>query len=382
MNIALIETHAVPGMWKYDLGLGRALEDLGGRVTIFTAACFPVEQTTAGGVWRGFPDLRVQPNLFVKGLRYAAATLRMLAAVRRGGFDIVHWQHFNVLPPLETFTARALGPLRRRLVMTVHDIDTWEAVKGGSPAFLRRTYGAAARLIVHHRANAPELARRFAIAPERIRVVPHGSYDGFVTSPVDRAAARRLLGQPAAAPLVLFFGEMRREKNLDGLVRAMAEVRRRVPAARLLAAGKLRHLDPAPLLAEIARLGLRDTVDFRPVFVDDGHVDAYFAAADVVALPYREITQSGVVFQAMTAGRPVVATDAGALGQTVRESGCGVVVPPGDEAALADALADLLGDPERAARLGAAGRDAAATTYSWQRCARDTWTVYEEVRGA
>jgi glycosyltransferase involved in cell wall biosynthesis len=379
MKIALLETHAMPGMWKYDLGLARALEGLGGRVTIYSAACFPEGEETAGGIWRGFPDLRAQPNLLVKGLRYTTATLRMLAAVRGGGYDVVHWQHFNVLPPLESFTARALGPLRRRLVTTVHDIDSWDAVKGSSPALLRRTYGAAARLIVHHEANRPALAARFGIAEDRIRVVPHGSYDVFRTHPVDRAAARRLLGVPRDARVVLFFGEIRREKNLVGLVRAMSPLRRRVPGAYLLAAGKLRHFDPSLVTREMDRLELREAVDFRPVFVDDAHVDAYFAAADLVALPYRDITQSGVVFQAMTAGRPVVATDTGGLGHTVREAGCGLVVPVGDEVALVEALARLLEDPDQARTLGERGREAAATTFSWDRCGRDTWAVYEEV---
>ncbi|MEZ4388565.1 MAG: glycosyltransferase family 4 protein [Candidatus Krumholzibacteriia bacterium] len=381
MRVALIETHALPGMWKYDLGLGRALEALGDEVVVFSAACFPAGETTRGGVWRGFPDLRHQPNLLVKGLRYTAATLRMLAAVRGGGFDVVHWQHFNVLPPLEAFTARALGPLRPRLVITVHDIDAWDAVKGGSPALLRRTFASAARLIVHHEANRPQLAARGGVPESRIRVVPHGSYDVFRRADLGRAAARDQLGLPPDAPLVLFFGEIRAEKNLDGLVRAMAVVRDRIPDARLLAAGKIRHVDPAAIIAEIDRLGLREAVDFRPVYVDDAHVDAHFAAADVVALPYRDITQSGVVFQAMTAGVPVVATDTGALGHTVREAGCGLVVPPGDERALADALVGVLGDPAGAAELGRRGRAAAATVYSWDACARLTREVYRELAG-
>jgi glycosyltransferase involved in cell wall biosynthesis len=382
MKIALIETHAVPGMWKYDLGLARGLEALGATVTIYSASCFPAGEETRGGVWRGFPDLRVQPNLAVKGLRYGAATVRMLADLRGRDFDVVHWQHFNVLPPLETATAAALGRLRRRLVTTVHDIDAWGAVKAGSPAWMRRTYHAAARLIVHHEANRPLLADRFGIDPDRIRVVAHGSYDAFALAPVDRAEARRRLGVPADAPLVLFFGEIRAEKNLDGLLRAMVDLRRRVPGARLLAAGKLRRLDPAVYTDQIAALGLQDAVDFRPGYVDDALVDAHFAAADVVALPYRDITQSGVVFQAMTAGVPVVATESGALGHTVRESGCGATVPVDDDAALAAALADLLTDAAAAAACSARGRDAAATVYSWDRCARDTMAVYREVAGA
>jgi glycosyltransferase involved in cell wall biosynthesis len=63
----------------------------------------------------------------------------------------------------------------------------------------------------------------------------------------------------------------------------------------------------------------------------------------------------------------------------VREAGCGLVVPVDDEPALAAALADLLADPGRARALGEAGREAAATTFSWERCARDTLAVYQEV---
>lgn len=379
MKTALIETHAMPGMWKYDLGLARALEAQGAQVTIYSAACFPENEETEGGVWREFPDLRIQPNQLVKGLRYTMATMRMLDHIRRQKYDIVHWQHFNVLPPLETFTAKALNTLGCRQVTTVHDIDAWDSVKGHSPGLMRRTYHAAQALIVHHQANRPHLSKSFDIPEDRIHVVPHGSYDVFRTAPVDRAVARRLLGLSADAPLVLFFGEIRREKNLDGLVRAMAKVREQVPGAHLLAAGKLRHIDPDVITHQIDRLNLKDAVDFRPVFVDDAHVDAHFAAADVVALPYSDITQSGVVFQAMTAGRPVVVTDTGAMGHTVREADCGLVVPVGDEDALSLALANLLSDHDLAARYAQNGLDAAATTFSWDRCARDTWAVYEEV---
>jgi len=369
----------MPGMWKYDLGLARALEAQGDEVTVFSAACFPADEETRGGIWRGFPDLRAQPNLMVKGLRYAAATWRMLEAVRRGRFDVVHWQHFNVLPPLETFTSWRLERMPAPLVITVHDIDTWDAVKVGSAGLLRSTFDAADRLIVHHDANRPHLADRFDLSEERIRVVPHGSYDVFRQADISREAARKLLGVPRDVRLVLFFGEIRAEKNLEGLIRVMVPVREQTPDAYLLAAGKIRHVDPADISAEIDRLDLREAVDFRPVYVDDTHVDAHFAAADVVALPYRDITQSGVVFQAMTAGVPVVATDTGALGHTVREAGCGLVVPSGDDAALAGALSTLLGDPERAAALGAAGREAAATTFSWDECARLTRGVFDEL---
>ena len=379
MKIALIETHAVPGTWKDSLALARELDALGALVTIFTAACFPAGVATSGGVWRGFPALHAQPNLLRKGARYLVATGRMVREIRRGGFDVVHWQHFNVLPPIEALTASALGSLRPRLVMTVHDVEPWQAVRMQAAWMLRHTFRSAARLIVHHAANREHLRERFGVPGDHIRVVPRGGFQGFETSPLSRAEARGRIGVPGEGRLVLFFGEIREEKNLPGLIRALALVRRRIPDVRLLAAGRPRRVKPAAVAGEIRQVGLVDAADFRPGYVPDELVEAHFAAADVVALPYRRITQSAVLLQAMTSGRPVVATDGGALGPTVRDAGCGLVVPVDDEAALAEGLVRILTDPELAHRLGERGRQAATSRFTWERSARATWDVYEEV---
>jgi glycosyltransferase involved in cell wall biosynthesis len=381
MNIALIESHAVPGVWKYDLGLARELSRLGVHVTIITSKSFPpVERESfAGEILRDFPDLRAHTYSIDKGIRYLIGTFRALGRIRKGNFDVVHWQHFNTLPPAETLMAKVIRWWKQPLIITVHDIDPWSMVKGKADFLLRATFHAAGRLIVHHNANRSDLSVNYRIPEEIIRVVPHGSYASFSSALPDRRSSRLKLGLPVEAPILLFFGEIRPEKGLIHLIRAMKSIHARLPDARLVIAGRPRHMDMSECLMEIRNAGLDEVVITHLKYIEDSSVEAYFAMADLVALPYVAITQSGVLFEAMTVGCPVVATDTGGLGPTVIESGVGSVVPPGDAQALANAVLEILGNRDLAAQMGRNGRHAAEHTYSWSRCAKETAEIYLEL---
>jgi glycosyltransferase involved in cell wall biosynthesis len=87
------------------------------------------------------------------------------------------------------------------------------------------------------------------------------------------------------------------------------------------------------------------------------------------------------LLEAMALGVPVVVTDVGAMAEVVRQAGCGIVVPPDDELALADALGKVLSDPALRDRLGRAGRAAATERYDCGRTIDDLVQVYEEVPG-
>ena len=101
-----------------------------------------------------------------------------------------------------------------------------------------------------------------------------------------------------------------------------------------------------------------------PRFVPDPEIAALFRRADLVVLPYRDIDQSGVLFTALAFGRPLLLTDVGGFLE-IAAAGAAELVPPGDPAALHEALTGLLADPARRERLAAGARDAAATTYAW-----------------
>jgi glycosyltransferase involved in cell wall biosynthesis len=159
-------------------------------------------------------------------------------------------------------------------------------------------------------------------------------YDCYRGEGVDRVEVRRGLG--LERPTILFFGYVRAYKGLDYLLRAMPRVLARVDAD-LLIVGEF-YDDRAKYDRIIEELGLSDRVRIIAEHVPDEDVGRYFAAADVVVLPYTSATQSGITQIAFAFGLPVISTDVGGLPEVVRDGETGYIVPPMDEDALADAV--------------------------------------------
>ncbi len=155
-----------------------------------------------------------------------------------------------------------------------------------------------------------------------------------------KAEARRRLGLPADVPVLLFFGYVRRYKGLDVLLRALPEVLRR-RQVRVLVAGEF--YEPVGTFRRVAEeLGVTEAVVLRDVFVPNEQVPLYFAAADVVVLPYRSATQSGIVPMAYAHERPVVTTRVGGLPEVVEEGKTGFLADPEDPSSLAAAILRFL----------------------------------------
>ncbi|GIV60109.1 MAG: glycosyl transferase [Rhodothermaceae bacterium] len=169
-----------------------------------------------------------------------------------------------------------------------------------------------------------------------VRQVVHPVYDRF-GSPLPKAAARAALGLPLEAPVVLFFGFVRRYKGLHVLLDALPHVLRTLPDVRLVVAGEF-YEDEAPYREQIAAHGLETRVVMHAEYIPDDTVATYFSAADLVVQPYVSATQSGVVQIAYHFERPVVVTDVGGLAEVVPHGRAGLVVPPGDPRALAGAI--------------------------------------------
>lgn len=176
----------------------------------------------------------------------------------------------------------------------------------------------------------------------------------------DRAAGRARFGCEEADPCIAVVGNLSRGRGQDLAIRALAEVRREAPAARLLLVGAAHprpvDLDYAAELRALAReLGVEDAVAFAGSV--PGIADVY-AAADVVVNPARSAESFGrVAAEALVAGRPPVTADVGAVREVIRDGVDGIVVPPEQPGAIAAAVLGLRRDPERARRLVAAGAE-------------------------
>ncbi len=125
--------------------------------------------------------------------------------------------------------------------------------------------------------------------------------------------------------VLLFFGYIRHYKGLDILMEALAILLRMDPTYRLLVAGES-YEDETQYVELIDKLGIKDQVRFRNEFIPNEKVSRYFEACDVVVLPYRSATQSGILNMAYGFEKPVVITDVGGLGEFVDKGKTGIVV--------------------------------------------------------
>ena len=177
---------------------------------------------------------------------------------------------------------------------------------------------------------------RRALPKANIRGTTHPIYDMFNQEPIPRQEARARLGLDASVPLLLFFGFVRRYKGLRYLLQALPQVHKHLPV-HLMVVGEFWE-DEQVYRDLLERLGLQGSVTLLNRYIPNEEVGAYFSAADVVVLPYLEASQSGVGQIAFGFERPVIATQVGGLAETVEHNGTGLIVPPGDSQALAEAI--------------------------------------------
>lgn len=239
---------------------------------------------------------------------------------------------------------------------------------------VRAVYGRARRIIVSSPALA-EHARALVPYRDRIRVIPFGiDLSRWRATPAIEARAAEIRRSANGRPLVLFAGRMVPYKGLDVLLRALAPLD---VAAILVGDGPSR----TAAMQTARAIGADGRVQF-PGEVPAVELVALCHACDLLVLP--SVTRAEafgyVQLEAMACRKPVVSTRLESGVPWVNRHGeTGLTVPPGDAAALRDAIATLAADPRLRAQLGEAGRARVESEFSLARMAERTIAVYEEV---
>ena len=314
---------------------------------------------------------------------YAPDLPRAYKGISASRANIVHIQHSTSPVPEILFTSAA----RRRgikTIITAHDVLP-HIQKRFDHAWFGKLYRSLDAMIVHAEQNRRTAIDVLGVPESKVHVIPLGDFMHFdVADAPTRQQALERLGYAPDTKLVLFFGAVRPDKGLDVLIRAFKEIARAEPRARLVSVGPVKGSEDEAreLYGGVARsLDLEDRVDLRFGYIDDVEVPVYFAASAVVALPYMESTQSGVVQVAFATKRAVVASAVGGIPEVVDEGVMGRLVKPGDEAQLADAVLSYLGDVDAADEAGQRGYEKARREYSWDVVATKTIDLYTSLLG-
>ncbi|WCB91434.1 D-inositol 3-phosphate glycosyltransferase [Baekduia alba] len=276
--------------------------------------------------------------------------------------DVVHFQWLTV-QPLDVH----LLPRGVPTVLTAHDVLPREP-RAGQLRAQRRLYERVDHVVVHSAHGAARLTRELGIDPARVTVIPHGAFTHLAA--LDARLPPELAPGPDT-PVVALPGLLRRYKGVDVLLDAWRRFGADPPGELwIVGMPRMPLPDPATLPPGV-RIVAR--------FVDDAELAGVLRRADLIALPYRAIDQSGVLYAALGLGRPLLLSAVGGFPE-VAATGAAELVAPDDPAALHAALATLLADPRRRAALAASAQEAARTTYSWDAIAQQHLALYAMLR--
>jgi len=293
-------------------------------------------------------------------------------ACRRVGAEVAHVPYFAA--PLTGFSP---------VVVTIHDLIPLllPEYRGGwhvraYMALVARAAKRADLIIADSDASAQDVEQVLGISGDRVRVVHLAA--GTMYRPrcaEETLEARSRLGLPEQ--YLLYVGGFDRRKSVPELLKAYRQALPRLRGVPLVIGGQLPRIGTAfaPDPRRVAReFGIADKVQLLG-HVSASDMPALYAGALALVYPSRYEGFGLPPLEALSCGTPVVATRASSLPEVVGEGG--ILVPPGDEEALSDAMCSLVEDEALRARLSKRGLEQAAR-FSWERTARETVAVYRE----
>jgi glycosyltransferase involved in cell wall biosynthesis len=314
--------------------------------------------------WADCVELVTSPLLGRRYLRAVSEAVLLDRLGRRSGIDLLH-------------SVAMTGPLRPREphVVTIGDVIwlrnlheserltqlTWKLL-------VPRAAKRAARIITFSEASRRDLRELLGIDEARVDVIPPGFGQEPAASPTDVRARFGLDGARA----ILTVSAKRPHKNLARLIEALPRIRERVPEAVAVMPG-----NPTAHEKELKRLavakGVADAVRFTP-YVSADELEGLYAIAECFVLPSTLEGFGLPILEAMRRNVPVVSANASSLPEVAGNAAR--YFDPGNANELADAVVDVLTQPEAARRLVEAGR-ARQALFTWRRCAEQTLETYE-----
>lgn len=265
-----------------------------------------------------------------------------------------------------------------KLILTVHDILPHKYIinKSIDLYFMKKTYEIFDYYIVHSNQNKYELANYFKIKEDNIFVVEHGIEFPKKIKREEVNKFRKKYKLPKNIKIILFFGNIRTNKRLDLLLKALAEINK--DDYYLIVAGKTSNNHfYKEYLKIIEEQNLMNNVLFLNRFMEEREIPLLFNIADFIVLPYKYFhSQSGVLSTAVSYKLPVIVSDTGSMGDFVRENDIGMVFEPNSLKQLRENIQYFIDSDLKRYKLN---EIRCLDKFNWQRIARKTLDVYNSI---
>ncbi|MCP6758401.1 MAG: glycosyltransferase family 4 protein [Fischerella sp. CENA71] len=302
----------------------------------------------------------------IRDLRNINAMHEMMHVIRASSPDVLHIQEtndpwfdltllFNKMPPLVT---------------TIHDVVRHPGDRQnvfGSEYTRKITFHRSQQLIVHADLLKNALLQELAVSEQRVRVLPHGELGSLYQK---LAASKDVVREPYT---LLFLGRIWPYKGLKYLLEAIPLVAEHIPEVKLIIAGRGENLQQYfPNGYDEKRYEILNR------YIQDTEIADLFQRSTAVILPYIEASQSGVAAIAYGMGTPVIASDIGGLSEMIKHEKDGLLVPPRNVRALADAIIHLLSDRNLQQQIQTAALARCQQDLNWSNIAAQTVEIYQK----
>ena len=361
----------VGGIQAHVSNLAQTLARQGHQLKIVTVRRNKAERvrdTFAGLDVTRVPQLNLPKTLTTQ---YLAISTALLIAMRiRGQADVVHYHTFWP----DAFTAFVIN----KFVPTVYTAHESRFLIMAEQPQSRRWLKLALRPfqgVIAPSTELLEVTRELGVSSDKSVFIANAVDAQKFPADAASGAVRARYGIPADHSLILCPRRLVPKNGVEFLIESLPSIRRRLKSVSVLIAGD--GPEREKLEARVRELGLQGSVIFAGN-QDNEELPAFYADADIVAIPSLKEATSIAGLEAMSSARAVVATRVGGLPEIIENEVTGLLVPPRDPEALALAIIRLLESPDLRKQLGRAARARVEREFTWEQVARETTRAYEQ----
>ncbi|MCM2465812.1 glycosyltransferase family 4 protein [Methanoculleus oceani] len=368
MKVLLMQLNGKGGTQLYLSQLAAALSETDNEVVVLTSRYLYEEAH--------YPDNNVKLILFDFHPTYGRALLstinpltyfRLLRVIGSEKPDVIHLLFEDALAAITLYLIRR----RFAIILTEHD----PAPHAGEHILVKLNWSFArsllepisSRIIVHGK-NLKDVLLSRGIPEAKIAVIPHGDYS-YYTKWRDESIESN-------GETILFFGSIKEYKGLRYLIKAVPAVCSHHPKANVIIAGG-GDFSKYETMEEYRKY--KSVFEVHNDYIPDEDIAPLFQRATVVVLPYIDASQSGIIPIAYAFRKPVIVTDVGSIAEVVEQGKTGIIIPPKDEKALADAIIAVLNDKQACDEMAQNAYAFMKENLSWATIAKRMHAVYHEV---
>lgn len=310
-----------------------------------------------------------------KALVYLKAWKKIYEICKESNIEVLHVQWF-ILSPIDFYYINKIKKSGVKLIVTVHDILPFNE-KFYDYSSHKKIYSIADKIIVQAKPNIQRINEKFDNISNKVVYIPHGNFIEHVDI-IEKNKARELLKIDRNKRVVLFFGQIKKVKGLDVLIKGYADLVKETNDDNLLLliAGKVWGDDFHKYEQLIETLNIENNVRLDIKYIPDEEISWYYNAADINVLPYREVYQSGVIHLAYAYKKPVIATKVGSFPEVVIDNVSGILIEKDNYKELSQAIKRVIYNDEELKKMGEIGREYIEENFSWDKISEDIDKLY------